>query len=438
MLRNSLACFFTLFCIILAAPLPGLATGNASQCLNCIRIGILPLKYLGNRETISLYAEGMQNTLIHALSSQPSLQVLDRARTQDVLKEVAFQQSAYVDKKAQVKIGKMLGVQYLYTGSVQEAAGSLRILLWRVNVETGEVSNPVKVSGRVNDLFKLHDRAAAQVLKQMHLSPVKSDSSGKDASPEGTSSLQAYEYYIRGTQLYREGKFKDSVASFTRAIELDSEYVYAYNERGIAYAKLKRYTEALMDYEKTISLRPGYNRPYLNKGLLFRDLEQKEQALDFISRGLSLDPSYTKAYVIRGNVYRDMKRYVEALQDYQQAINRAPEYALSYYNRAILYYFLKDHKKAIADYSSALKITPSNPDLYLNRGLSYTELEQYSLAISDFTVALVLRPQDAQIYYARARARYLSNQDAQAIQDWKESCQLGFQSACDLIKEKGF
>jgi len=112
------------------------------------RIGIVPLDY-GNIAELRIFAVGTQDTLISALGEVPDFYVIDRTRINAVLKEIGFQQSEFVDKSTQTKIGKILGVQYILTGSMQKVGNRVRILIQQIDVQTGESKSVGKVTGKL-------------------------------------------------------------------------------------------------------------------------------------------------------------------------------------------------------------------------------------------------------------------------------------------------
>ena len=409
------------------------AQANES-CQNCVRIAILPLKHLGDQEKIGLYTEGVQESLIQSLSSISSIIVLDRARTGAILKEISFQQSMYADEKTQVKIGKMLGAEYLYTGSVQELKGQLRIFISRINVSTGQVNAVAQVTGPVDDLFALQDQVAQKILTQMSVAnPTEQKKNLHEKKEGGTSSLMAYESFIRGLRAQEKEDWETALSFYNQAIAIDAKYAFAYTNRGNIYRTLKADDKAMSDYNLAIQFAPGYSRPYNNKGNIQRDRKRYEQALLSYTQAIQRDLTYLSPYMGRGNTYRDLEQYTKAIADYNQAIVLDPNFALAYVNRGFSYHGLKQYKKAIADYNQAIVLDPKDDLAYFNRGISFYALGQYIEAIFDQNQVLQLTPQDADAYYVRGNAYYALKQDPQAINDFRISCQLGLKKACAFL-----
>lgn len=379
-------------------------TADASElCQDCVRIGILPLKYEGDQQKIQLYAQGTQDSLIHALSSGRSLVVVDRTRTNEVIKEIAFQQSLYVDEKTQVELGKILGVDYLYTGSIQEVGGRLRIFIERIHVATGQVNAIAQVTGPVQDLFALQDQIAQKILEQAQGSVTAQEQQALHQKMKQTSSLSAYEAYVHGLELQNNQQFSQAVFEYSRAIAFDPNYAVAYYNRGLAYDSLQAYAKALADY----------------------------------NRALKLVPNLANAYVSRGNSYSYAQQYAKAIADYTRAIALDPRSTLAYNNRGVAYKHLQEYDKALADYASVIELDPKDAEAYYNRGNVYKQIQQYAKALADYNRALELNPKLAVAYQNRANVYAQLDLRKQALADWKTACQLGMTSTCTWLAENG-
>jgi tetratricopeptide (TPR) repeat protein len=348
------------------AQYPNSKNALASEiCKDCTRIGILPLKYDGDKNKKSFYIQGIQDSLIHALSSVDSLIVIDRARTNEVIKEIAFQQSAFVNEKTQVKVGEILGVEYLYTGSIQEVNGRLRIFIERISVATGEIKSITQVTGATQDLFDLQDQIAQKILGQTQINVTAQERQEVRQNIQVTSSLAAYEYFIRGVELQNNKSMNQAVIAYSKAIELDPRYAVAYYNRGLAYYDLKQYDKSIQDNNRAIELKPNYALAYNSRGLAYYNLKQYEKSLQDYNRALVLNPNSATAYISRGLAYNRLKQYDRAIKDFNWAIELDPNSALAYHNRGISHNYLQQYDKEIADYFRACQLGIESTCTYL-------------------------------------------------------------------------
>jgi tetratricopeptide (TPR) repeat protein len=128
-----------------------------------------------------------------------------------------------------------------------------------------------------------------------------------------------------------------------------------------------------------------------------RGARDPQGALAAFSEAIRLDPGYAIAYARRGRAHTELKEYDKALKDINYALQLNPKLVLGYAGRARTYLGMDDPRRAIADASEALRFDP------------------------DF----------ANAYHLRGMARRALGDRADARDDFRKACELGFDRACD-------
>jgi Flp pilus assembly protein TadD len=77
---------------------------------------------------------------------------------------------------------------------------------------------------------------------------------------------------LLGSVLLQQGRLDDSVASFTRAIEISPENISAWTNRGEIHLKQGRLKEAAADLNRASSLDPKGEDPYANRARLLMEM----------------------------------------------------------------------------------------------------------------------------------------------------------------------
>jgi serine/threonine protein kinase len=204
-----------------------------------------------------------------------------------------------------------------------------------------------------------------------------------------------------GNTYAKAERYKDAIAAYTRAIELDPNYATAYNNRGDTYEDLRQFQQALADYNRAIELKPNDATVYFNRGNVYRKLRQFQKALADYSRSIELDPNDAISYFKRGTTYRELQEYQHALADYTHSIELDPNDAITYFTRGNIYRRLQEYQQALADYTCAIELDPNNAYIYRCRSIAYYHLQQYLQAIADLTHAIELDPNYAITYNNR-------------------------------------
>src|SRR3954464_9232844 len=102
--------------------------------------------YTGKADYDAL-GKGIASMMISDLSSVPEIQLVERDRMQDVVKELDVQHTRYFDSTTAVRTGRMLGSQYIVVGSFAAVEPKMKIDTRVVSVETGAIVKTAQVTG---------------------------------------------------------------------------------------------------------------------------------------------------------------------------------------------------------------------------------------------------------------------------------------------------
>jgi TolB-like protein len=83
--------------------------------------------------------KGFAEIVAFEIRKAPQVRLVDREQRNKILEEMEFSLSGLTDPSAQLKIGKLLSVQFLVSGSITDMGGPLLVSLSMVDVQTGVV-----------------------------------------------------------------------------------------------------------------------------------------------------------------------------------------------------------------------------------------------------------------------------------------------------------
>src|SRR5438067_5298817 len=125
------------------------------SCLACVKAAghIAPKKtvailYFDNYTGTSYYdplGKGIASMMISDLSVVQEIQLVERDRMQDLVKEIDLQHTKYFDSTTSVKVGRMVGAEYVVVGAFASANPQMRIDTRVVRVATGEIVKTAQV-----------------------------------------------------------------------------------------------------------------------------------------------------------------------------------------------------------------------------------------------------------------------------------------------------
>ena len=82
------------------------------------RIAILYFEPRTNDPDMIVFAKGLAELMINDLLATDAVRVVERARLEEIINELKLGESRFADKSTFAKIGKVLGTDYLVTGSI--------------------------------------------------------------------------------------------------------------------------------------------------------------------------------------------------------------------------------------------------------------------------------------------------------------------------------
>jgi TolB-like protein len=152
------------------------------------RVAVLYFDYDGPDKNLAVLKKGLAEMLITDLSQIRDINVVERLRLEDVLKELKLQRSKKIDRRTAVKVGKLLGAKYLIFGGYLNVLGTFCINTRVAFVERGVNLPSAKACGKPDDFLKIYKQVSRKLIRAMqaNLEPdlLKTRRRGKTRKPK--------------------------------------------------------------------------------------------------------------------------------------------------------------------------------------------------------------------------------------------------------------
>lgn len=182
--------------------------------------------------------------------------------------------------------------------------------------------------------------------------------------------------YFRGIKEYDK-----ALADFNRAIAIKPQGT-TYNSLGKMYFDQGKNKEALDNYKKAIELDKTKGEFFVNLGAAMAADGQYDKALLAMDQGLKLEPDNLNGYLNRSLLHYTMGNYELAIKDHTEYLKRDPAKYEMYYERAICKAALNKYDEAIEDFTKALSFEKRDI-FFLERGKAYYLAGKKDLAQND-------------------------------------------------------
>jgi TolB-like protein len=158
---------FRLTALLLLA-VPAFAAAPSADAGARPRIAVLYFDASTTDADLTAFTKGFAALLITDFAANPGLQVLEREKIEDALKELNLGESKYADKATFGKVGKVLGVEYLVIGNLMCVGKTQCRIASRVMKypQLDEVAS-AKVNLDPNDVYAAEEKLVADLSAKM-------------------------------------------------------------------------------------------------------------------------------------------------------------------------------------------------------------------------------------------------------------------------------
>jgi len=155
--------FTLVILLVLQGSIPIFAQENSKNT-----IAIMDFQNTSNKSDLDYLQKSIPEMLITTLAKRGRINIVERSRLEDALKEMELGMSGVVDQSKAVELGKAVGANAIMVGSYLDIGGIIRINARLIDVKTSKVLKAESVQGRTGkEIFDLMDRLAASIEAQL-------------------------------------------------------------------------------------------------------------------------------------------------------------------------------------------------------------------------------------------------------------------------------
>lgn len=288
-------------------------------------------------------------------------------------------------------IAQKLGVAHLLEGSVRKDGNKIRVTAQLIRADDGSHLWSEKYEEDMEGLFKLQDKIAGAVVKQLKLRLLT-------ASPGGSisSNIEVHNLILQGNYFF-DKLDKDNVAKavefYYKALAIDSTDARAWVclTNAISRQSWQNYIDQASGYEKArqsalkaIALDPTYASGFSELADIkqYHDFDWKGAEKDY-QAALKLEPSNADILNSFGDILHAQGYYREAEQYHRKALEFNPLKPLLYMSLASDLSYSGKFAEAIPYFKKVLELDPQHQRAHLYMGRNYIMMRKPELALEE-------------------------------------------------------
>jgi serine/threonine protein kinase/Flp pilus assembly protein TadD len=362
--------------------------------------------------------KAIPNLLITSLEQKGFLYVVTWERMLDLLGQLGKKNVETIDRDLGFELCLKEGVESIILGSFIKAGDMFATDVKVLDVDTKKLLKSASTKGDgVDSILRTQiDELSREISQGIGISESRAEASQGRIAEWTTTSMEAYNYFLRGYEEYNKFYYEDARKFYEKAVELDPDFAFAHFALGNALGALGYQNQRDAALDKAMSLRDRATEKERLRieasyaGTIERDSEKRIRIIEEIAKKY---PKDKWAHHQLGNYYssRDWDR---ALEEYDIALKLDPNYGLLLNNLGYLYADRNEFEKALEYFERYAASSPgdANPidsiaELYFNMG----NLDQ---AIAKYKEVLEVKPDFFDTYWRIAYVCALKEDYAEA------------------------
>lgn len=292
------------------------------------------------------------------------------------------------------------------------------------------------------DVFAVQDEIAGNVVRALPV--VMRDRERHAVERPRPENVQAYEYYLRGRQLFhqfRKQQIQLARRMFQRAIEVDPGFVLAHAGIATCSSTLYMYWEAseanLQQADaasrRALELGPGVAEAHIARGLTLTLRGEYEAAQREFESAIALDPRSYEVWYFYARVCFQKGEFAEAVRLFEQAAAVRPDdyQALTYLSMTYTAMGLEGEarsasQRALQKVAQHLELNPEDVRGWYLGAIDLAKLGEREKAVEWGNRALLLDPDDGGVLYGIACMQALQGEHERALELLERAFETGY------------
>jgi tetratricopeptide (TPR) repeat protein len=341
--------------------------------------------------------EAIPHLLITSLEQSKRLRVTSWERMKDLLRNSGRDAAAIFDEEAGFEACRKEGIEAVVLGSFVKAGETFATDVQVLDASSKHIlrSASAKGEGVASILKSQIDDISRTIRRGIALPPLKIEAPGRKIIDLTTSSMEAYNYYLKAREAYDNFFYAESRKYAEQAVAVDPTFAIAYyllseaawslldhQARNDALEKAKTYSARATEKER-LFIEASY------AGTIERDVDKR---LGLLKELVAKYPDDKDAHFELAFFFSSYDRYPEAIVEYEKAIAIDSRFGFAINQLGYAYAATGDFAKAAHCFERYAELSPGLPnpvDSIAEMNIFMGNLDE---AIAKYRAALAIKP----------------------------------------------
>jgi tetratricopeptide (TPR) repeat protein/TolB-like protein/predicted Ser/Thr protein kinase len=360
-------------------------------------IAVISFENLTGDPQFDYLSTAIPNLLITSLEQSGYLRVATWERMRDLIKELGKGETGTIDKELGFELCRRDGIDLIVTGSFTKAGDVFATDIKVLKVETKELVRTASARGDgVESILKRQvDELSREISRGVGLSLSRIEATQRPVIDVTTTSMDAYNHFLRGKDEYERFYFDDARPELEKAVQLDSTFAVGHLYLAFTYARLGEPDAYRAAYERArkYSSRATDKERLLIESYYATDVEKDQaKSMSLLEELIRKYPKEKSAHNALAKRYDAAERYEDAVKEYDTVLKLDPTYAPAFNSLAYSYMRLENYERALEYLKRYASLSPGDRNPLDSMGELYFLMGDLDKAIGKYREALEVRP----------------------------------------------
>jgi tetratricopeptide (TPR) repeat protein len=336
--------------------------------------------------------------LITSLENTGYLHVVTWERMRDLLKQLRKKDVEIIDRDLGFELCSKEGIKNIVLGSFIKAGDIFATDVKVLEVESKMLlkSTSSKGKGVESILEKQIDELSREISLGIGITKQRIEAAQSRIGDVTTTSMEAYNYFLRGKLDLDSWYFNDARRFFEKAVELDPDFASAYRWLGKTYFFLGDSNAGIKAIEKARALSEKATereRLYIEAAYARRIENNEEKYIEILKLMAKKYPKEKLVHYYLGVYYGfvSKKLYSKAIEEFNKALELDPQWGNAYDDLGLIYIMLWELDKALECFNNYASIMPGEADPIASFSSLYFHMGKLDAAIAKFKEVLEIK-----------------------------------------------
>lgn len=360
-------------------------------------VAVLGFKNQTGDPGLDYLRDTIPNLLITSLEQSKHIRVTSWQRLRDLFRQAGRDEAAIYNDEAGLDVCRGQGIEAVVVGFFSKAGETFVSDVKVLDAGTREVLKSASARGEgINSILKSQiDEISRAVGRGIGKPLLKVEAPARPIMDLTTSSMEAYNYFLRGRSDLEKFYFADARKFLERAIALDPEFAIAHQVLSDAANQLGDFNlreEALRDAYRYSAKASEKERLYIAAKYAQTIDRDPDKRLRLLLELVRKYPDEKYAFFELGRHYEGRRDYPGAIAALKQAIALDPDFGVAINHLAYVHAKMGQFDEAIRLFGRYAAINPGDSNPIDSLAELYLRMGKLDLAEAKYHEAMELRP----------------------------------------------